>query len=131
MTTHERTEDSRTRRNKSDVVPFRLSSSEKARFEAIATAEGRTLSDYIRRSLHLRAVRKKKRPFDAVALVVIERLRRDHNGLANNINQLAKIANKNGHISDDQLSEALEHLKRASDLVAEIDRKMFGDEEGI
>lgn len=115
--------------NKSVVVPFRVTSAERDDLEARAKAEGWTLSDYIRRALRMRALRKKKSPALAVHMAEVEKIRTDHAGLVRNVNHLVMLLNKNGRLSDQQIDQLLSDVHAATEAVEGMDRKLFGDEE--
>jgi hypothetical protein len=129
MSDNKRSKEYRANNNKSVVVPFRLTAAEKSDLETLAKADGYTPSDYIRKALKFKALRKRNNPAHAAALVEFEKLRRDHAGLSRNINQLAMIANKNDAISQAQINEVLAIVQRSADLVSKMDRLKFGDDD--
>ena len=115
--------------NKNVVVPFRVTSAERSDLQSRAKAEGWTLSDYIRKALRLRALQKKKSPALAVHMSEVEKIRRDHAGVARNINQLVKLLHSRGQLSDHQIDELMGDVSTATKLVQEMDQKLFGDED--
>ena len=130
MAINKRSKEYRANNNKAVVVPFRATAIEKSNLEMLASADGRTLSDYIRKALKLKATRKRRASEqDAASMVEFEKLRRDHAGLSRNINQIAMIANKNGGISQIQIDEIQRDLIRSANLINRMDRRIFGDDD--